>query len=625
MTDKKNKAKTMDAEGGVSVMWRNLRVKVDIKKQHIFRSATHTIKELIHNVNGYVEPNSLVAVMGASGSGKSTLMSVLANRQSRDFKVNGDIRLNGQKIPPELMKRISGFVYQDDLFVPTLTVSEHLHLAARIKLDKKTTIKHRKELVDEILTDVGLKNCENRFIGNSNDEEGKLNLSGGERKRLSVATELLMNPALLFCDEPTTGLDSFTALKLMTIMRNMTSQGGKTIICSIHQPSVKIFDLFHQIILLHKGKVAFCGTTENALEFFQSIGYFYNKQQNPADYLVKSLSIVPGREVETADEATQVCLKFEESHYAKYVHERIESESRHRIENLGGLQNIDHISWFHKCYLIIYREAISTIRDPSILYFNFIRQMLLAVLLAFCIKRTIFMNQETIQSIKGILFLIMNENSITPIYVTKGYFPKKMPMFLREYSNNMNTPLIFYLSNIITLIPGFLFQPTLFTAVFYTLSQQRNTWITFLITLAANVLLFNISALFGILISLATNSPAIVESCILIMKTLSYPFSGMVMRISSIPVIFRWIRYISWVTYAFECLLIAYFEGVGYIQCSKSPEVPCLRNGQEVLKFMDIDGENLRRNIISMCCIYVIFHLLSFIALRIRLSLRMNG
>ncbi|XP_065217138.1 protein scarlet-like [Planococcus citri] len=604
---------------GVSITWKNLTIKVDLKTQHMFRNTTRTAKELIHNVNGYVKPKHLVAIFGASGSGKTTLMSVLANRQSGDFKVIGDIRINGHNIPPELLKRISGFVYQHDLLVHTLTVSEHLHLAAQIKLDKRITTECREALVNEILMDVGLTECANRLIGTSNDEDGKLNLSGGERKRLSVATELLIKPALLFCDEPTTGLDSFRALNLMTIMRNMTDQKNKTIICSIHQPSAKILDLFHEIILLHDGKVAFSGTTHDALEFFQSVGYSYNKEQNPADYLIQSLlSTVPGRELDSSDRTNDICLKFENSEHFKNTCERADDQDYHEIEKLSGLEDVEHISWLHKFYLITYREVLGIVRDPSRRYMGFIQQMVIAVIMGMCMKTPNVLDQESIQSIKGVLSMLTTENFF-PYMFTRWHFPVKMPMFRREYSNNMNTPLIFYLSTYISFLPRLLLDPIIFTSIAYELFGLRKSWFAFLVTISINVLLANISACFGTFLSLATKSSAAADGWSMVVFTLIYPFSGFTMNMRSIPVIFLWVRYIYWMSYTLESLLIVYFQGVEYIQCSKTPDVPCFKTGDEALYSMGFDSENLQRNIIAMCCIYLIFHVLSFIALKIRL------
>ena len=169
-----------------------------------------------------------------------------------------------------------------------------------MKLDRRISATKRREIIDELLSDVGLTKCKDSSIGSASFGTDKVrpvprslgqrhcsvtlktyadlsdkitffqvNLSGGEQKRLSVATELLTDPSLLFCDEPTTGLDSFSALKLISVMKDMTSHKNKTIICSIHQPNEQIFSLFHQVILLYDGRIAFSGSPETAVDFFK--------------------------------------------------------------------------------------------------------------------------------------------------------------------------------------------------------------------------------------------------------------------------------------------------------------------------------------------------------------------
>lgn len=162
------------------------------------------------------------------------------------------------------MKHLSGFMHQEDLFVGALTVWEHMNMMARLKMDRRTTFKERMSKIREILRQLGLIKCLHTKIGLKGE---KKILSGGEKKRLAFATELLTDPPLLFCDEPTTGLDSFSAQKLVSIMNTMASN-GKTIVCTIHQPSSEIFSMFSQVMLLANGQIAFIGSTANALLFF---------------------------------------------------------------------------------------------------------------------------------------------------------------------------------------------------------------------------------------------------------------------------------------------------------------------------------------------------------------------
>lgn len=120
------------------------------------------------------------------------------------------------------------------------------------------------KLITELLECTGLTKSTHTVIGNNGHSNV---LSGGEKKRLAFATELLTKPTILFCDEPTTGLDSFGAQQLLSTMHALASR-GTTIMCTIHQPSSQLFSMFQQVLLLADGRVAFMGTPEQALEFF---------------------------------------------------------------------------------------------------------------------------------------------------------------------------------------------------------------------------------------------------------------------------------------------------------------------------------------------------------------------
>lgn len=240
---------------GATLVWRDVCVYAN--------QGNKNLKRIINGATGAVQPGSVVALMGSSGAGKSTLMSALAHRNSSGTVVQGDILLNGRKVGPYI-HRLSGFVHQDDLFVGTLTVLEHITFMANLKLDRRTSQNHKNKLIKDLLERAGLSNVANTRIGC--DGDGKV-LSGGEKKRLAFATELLTQPCVLFCDEPTTGLDSYSAQQLVSTLLSLAKR-GTSIICTIHQPSSQMFAMFHQVLLLAEGRVAFMGTPDKALEFF---------------------------------------------------------------------------------------------------------------------------------------------------------------------------------------------------------------------------------------------------------------------------------------------------------------------------------------------------------------------
>ncbi|XKL60053.1 hypothetical protein PGB90_001069 [Kerria lacca] len=609
---------------GVSVIWKNLRVSARIKKENFLSSTTNEYKELIHNVNGCIPPNILVAILGASGSGKSTLMTVLANRQLNDLKISGDILINRKKIQMKYMRQISGFVYQDDLFIPTLTVSEHLHFVAQLKLDCRIAADFRKEIINDLLSNVGLLKCANNFIGNSHYSNKKINLSSGEQKRLSVATELLTDPPLLFCDEPTTGLDSFSALKLMTIMKSMTVQRNKTIVCSIHQPSEQIFNLFNHIILLYNGNIAYCGATQKALQFFQSLGYAYNKDQNPADYLIKSLAIIPGREAETVKVASDICIEFKKSKFAQEINDYIETENKNTGNDYFILSKTKRISWFYRLYLMTYRNCLEIIRDPSIQGTRIIYKVILALIIGFVLMNSVTRTQEGIQNLKGALFALVAENFFPSIYNILDHMPNRIPVFCREYSNNINSPLIFYLSNLFSLFPGFFLDPFLFTVIIYWMIALRPELVSFLATILINILILNCSVAFGIFLSLLTNSHNMAILVSIPIDTMFMIISGTFINLRTLPSIFSWLRYLSWLTYSFEALLILQLQNINYIACESDSKLPCLKTGNEVLTQLDFNSVNLQRNIFLILAICLSLHAAAYCILNIKLYFKMK-
>ena len=248
------------------------------------------IKPIICNVDGMAKSNEVLAIMGASGAGKTSLLNALNFRNRGNLNITGYVKINGQLISTvEEIASISGYVQQDDLFVGCLTVKENLIFQAMLRMERHFTYEQRLDRVEEVMVDLNLKKCEDIMIGIDNLKKG---ISGGEKRRLAFASEVLTNPLVLFCDEPTSGLDSFMAVSVVECMKNLAKK-GKTIICTIHQPSSEIFELFDKLCLLAEGRLAFIGSLPSAYKFFESQGYRVPVNYNPADFYIQKLAISP--------------------------------------------------------------------------------------------------------------------------------------------------------------------------------------------------------------------------------------------------------------------------------------------------------------------------------------------
>ena len=154
-------------------------------------------KTILDDLTGYFIHGRLTGIMGPSGAGKTSLMEVISN-QSKTGEVRGNFYLNGNEVDIEKIKKISGFVFQDDIILRTMTVYEALYMSALLKLPETTSIEEKKEIVDKMISTLHLENCKDTIVGDSILK----GISGGERKRLSVGMEMIMNPSIIFLDEP---------------------------------------------------------------------------------------------------------------------------------------------------------------------------------------------------------------------------------------------------------------------------------------------------------------------------------------------------------------------------------------------------------------------------------------
>ncbi|KAG5227869.1 pleiotropic drug resistance protein [Salix suchowensis] len=220
---------------------------VDMPQEMKVQGVVEDRLTLLKGVSGAFRPGVLTALMGVSGAGKTTLMDVLAGRKTGGY-IEGDIKISGYPKKQETFARISGYCEQNDIHSPQVTVYESLLYSAWLRLPSEVDSETRKMFIEEVMELVELNPLRNALVG----LPGVTGLSTEQRKRLTIAVELVANPSIIFMDEPTSGLDARAAAIVMRTVRN-TVDTGRTVVCTIHQPSIDIFDAFDELFLMKRG------------------------------------------------------------------------------------------------------------------------------------------------------------------------------------------------------------------------------------------------------------------------------------------------------------------------------------------------------------------------------------
>ncbi|CAG0896638.1 unnamed protein product, partial [Darwinula stevensoni] len=281
--------KRKEPPGGLSLLSATNPMDITYSGVHYWvRDGRRGMKEILKGLDGRIKPGELTAIMGPSGAGKSSLMNVLAGYRVKG--VTGKVEVNGRERDLRVFRHLSTYIPQQDHVIPTLTVMESMLVAASLKLPSSVSHKDKLTAVEEILKHLGIQHCA---------ETKAWHLSGGQRKRLCIAMELVNNPPVLFLDEPTSGLDSSTCLQCVSLLR-MLAHEGRTVICTIHHPSAKILEMFDHLILLTEGLCLYHGTISSMVPYLRRFGLDCPPYHNPADFVMEVAVGDNGREAMNA-------------------------------------------------------------------------------------------------------------------------------------------------------------------------------------------------------------------------------------------------------------------------------------------------------------------------------------
>lgn len=385
----------------------------------------------------------LLPILGSSGSGKTTLLSALSMRLNTSImNVTGDIRLNGREYDATVLKSMSAYVMQDDLLHAELTVAETLMWAALLRMPMHTSDFTRNTRVEDVITLMGIGHCRDTIVGNSR----RKGISGGERKRLCVAVELLNRPKLIFLDEPTSGLDSTTAFSVCKALKNLSTVGECTAICTIHQPAPLTFALFDNLILMKLGEAVFQGCLRDTYDFLQNIGKPCPEHVNLADHLIEAISPPDQSLFEKLVVPVNLSLGIEKFNFADFAQAR---------------------SVLFQTSVLCRRGFKQQMRNWD----TWLMGVASAVIIAFFISGGIWFQLGTDQAsvtkiLPALFFTCVNQGIVASLQCINS-FPGERAIMLRERQSGAYTTMSYFLAKSIVDTVVLLPQPVIFTAIVY--------------------------------------------------------------------------------------------------------------------------------------------------------------
>ncbi|XXG48128.1 hypothetical protein AAC387_Pa02g2653 [Persea americana] len=520
---------------------------VEMKEQGV----TEDRLQLLKVVTGAFRPGVLTALMGVSGAGKTTLMDVLAGRKTGGY-IEGDIRISGFPKVQETFARISGYCEQNDIHSPQVTVKESLIYSVFLRLPKEVNNEEKMIFVDEVMELVELDNLRDSIVG----LPGITGLSTEQRKRLTIAVELVANPSIIFMDEPTSGLDARAAAIVMRTVRN-TVDTGRTVVCTIHQPSIDIFEAFDELLLMKRGgQVIYSGplgqNSQKIIEYFEGIPGVpkIKEKHNPATWMLEVSSI-----------SAEVRLGMDFADY--YQSSPLYHRNKVLVKELSTPAPSAKDLYFHTQYSqsamgqfksCLWKQWLTYWRSPD---YNLVRYFF--TLSASLILGTIFWQVGTkrdsaidLNTIIGAMYAAVLFVGINNCSTVQPIVAIERTVFYRERAAGMYSALPYALAQVIMEIPYIFIQTTYFTLIVYTMLGFQWTVVKFFWFFFVTFFTFLYFTYYGMMTVSITPNHQVAAIFAAAFYSLFNLFSGFFIPRPKIPkwwIWYYWICPLAWTVY----------------------------------------------------------------------------
>ncbi|KAF0693770.1 Aste57867_15269 [Aphanomyces stellatus] len=511
-------------------------------------------KHLLHDVTAFFEPGTMTALMGSSGAGKTTFMDVIAGRKTGG-RIVGDIHINGETKDPTIFSRITAYCEQMDIHSERATVREALEFSVFLRLPESISTRAKLDLVDETLRLLELDVIAHELI---------LTLSVEQKKRVTIGVEVVSNPSILFLDEPTSGLDARSA---QVVMRGVQSiaRTGRTVVCTIHQPSIQIFELFDSLLLLQKGgRVAYFGElghdSQHMLEYFYKIPGTEKIKPlyNPATYMLEVIGAGIGRKdiKNYADEYAMSTLCAQ--NVKETIRLSVQSDEMVRFSTLQyspiatGLRN--QLGW------LMVKSTRTYWRSPA---YNFVRIVLFPIF-ALIFGSTFWQlgvaTQAKVDSHVALIYNSMDFIGVINMMTVLDITCLERAVYYRERMSNYYSVLPYSVSLFVAEIPYLVVISGFFVAVEYWMVGWYNDAGLFFFFWLIFFLYISLCTFLGQWMAVLLPNAKVANVAIGALSCLLNLFSGFLLPFVNMKAGYKWVTWVTPSSYALNVLVGSQLE-----------------------------------------------------------------
>jgi len=571
--------------------------------------------QLLHDVGGVFRPGRMTALMGASGAGKTTLMDVIAGRKNTG-KVEGKITINGVEASPSDFSKISGYCEQMDVHSPEATVREAFLFSAALRQPEEVCMDEKRRFVEHTIDILELHAVADRLIG----ESALVGLTVEQRKRVTIGVELAANPAVIFADEPTSGLDARAAMVVMRALRRISS-ANRTVVCTIHQPNTHIFEMFDDLLLLQKGGITIYNG-ELGRESAHLIRYFEVNGappicdgENPANYMLSVIGagiekggvqsyVTPNTlghssrnsEEEDSDLPSDQDISNNVVHKQRdfgivYKTSKMKQQMDEQIDVVFAEANPDAVRRLlafpngrahatSVCFQLkeCSRKAFTTYwRTPQ---YNVKRLIVLGLLASMFGTAYLFAGPlfpinsvEKARSFAALIYLCMDFVGILNMVTVLPVTFRERSVYYRERAAQTYSSRAYMFSIFCVELPYLVFTVSVFVLIMYFLIGLHTELLGYF--LLVFWLYVSLCTYFGQLIAIATPNEIVGQVLVGFLTVVMNLFSGYLVSRPNIPVVLRWVMYVSPSSYA--------FNGLASTQLAYCPEGTTKYNGCQTI------------------------------------------